>query len=370
MIGAEDHLPYDRPPLSKQFLSGEWDEDKIRLRAAIDPDALGLDWRLGARATALDTAARSVSLSDGSSVSYDGLVITTGTRARALPNSDLEGVFTLRTIDDARSLKSALDAGPNRVLVIGAGFIGAEVAATAREQGLEVTMIEAAPAPLMRVCDAESGMAIAALHEANGVAVKLGVGVDSLLGDTAVTGAALSDGSTVEAEVVVVGIGAIPNTEWLEGSTLTIENGVVCDQTCLAAPGIVAAGDVARWPNERFGGELTRVEQWDNALDQGAYAARRLLAEVAGESVAPFAPVPWFWSDQYDRKIQLAGRASNNAQVVHGSVDEFQFVKVFADDNGEFSGALAWNRPRHAIVARQLLESQTSLAEAIEQLTP
>ncbi len=370
MIGAEDHLPYDRPPLSKQFLTGKWDEDKIRLRAAIDPDALGLDWRLGVRATGLDTTTRTVTVSDGSQVNYDGLVIATGTRARALPNSDLAGVFTLRTLDDARSLKAAFDAGPQRVLVIGAGFIGAEVAATARELGLEVTMIEAAPAPLMRVCDIDSGMAIAALHEANGVDVRLGTGVDSLLGDTAVTGALLSDGSTIEATVVVVGIGAIPNTEWLEGSGLTIDNGVVCDATCLAGPGIVAAGDVARWPNNRFGGELTRVEQWDNALDQGAYAARRLLAEAAGESVEPFMPVPWFWSDQYDRKIQLAGKPSNNAQVVHGSVDDFLFVKVFADDDGEFTGALAWNRPRHAIVARQLIEAGTSLADAIEKLTP
>ncbi|MEZ5341917.1 MAG: FAD-dependent oxidoreductase [Acidimicrobiales bacterium] len=263
----------------------------------------------------------------------------------------------------------ALDAKPNRVVVIGAGFVGAEVAATARDAGLDVTMIEAAPAPLMRVCDADSGMAIADLHRSHGVDVRLATGVTSLVGDDQVSGVALSDGTVIDADVVVIGIGAIPNTEWLEGSGLTIENGIVCDETCLAAPGIVAAGDVARWPNQRFGRVLTRVEQWDNALDQGAYVARRLLAEAAGEAVEPFAPVPWFWSDQYDRKIQLAGQPSNNASVVQGSVEDQVFVKVFADDDGNFCGALAWNRPRHAIMARQLLEARASLAEATEKLS-
>ena len=369
MIGAEPHLPYDRPPLSKQFLSGKWEDEKLRLRAAVDPEALGLDWRLGVRAVGLDCEAKTVTLDDGTSVSFDGLIITTGTRARTLPNADLDGVFTLRSLDDARALKSALDAGPNRLLVIGAGFIGAEVAATARDAGIEVTMVEAAPAPLMRVVDAESGMAVAELHRSHGVDVRLGVGVESLIGDVAVSGVVLSDGTTVEAEVVLVGIGAIPNTEWLEGSGLTLDNGVVCDETCLAAPGIVAAGDIARWPHARYGGALTRIEQWDNALDQGGYAARRLLAEAAGEAVEPYGPIPWFWSDQYDRKMQLAGRASNNAQIVHGSVADQVFVKVFADDDGQFIGVLAWNRPRHAIMARQLLEANASLAEAIEQLS-
>lgn len=375
MVGDEAHLPYDRPPLSKHYLAGSWEEDKLRLRAAADPDALGLEWKLGTRATALDLDARSLTLTNVESgaveeLAFDGLVIATGASPRQLPGSDLDGVHVLRTLDDATGLRAAFDAEPNHVVVIGAGFIGAEVAATARERGLTVSMVEAADTPLSRVLPIEAGEQITALHRAHGVDVYLGVGA-TIVGDgKKVTGVALDSGSTIEADVVVIGIGVVPSTGWLESSGLTIDNGVVCDATCMAAPGIVVAGDVARWPNERFGSELTRVEQWDNAVEQGGYVARRLMAWAAEEEIEPYTPVPWFWSDQYDRKIQLAGVPTAKSELVQGSFDEQRFVQIFLDDNDAFVGALTWNRPRQAIQSRQLITRGAPLDEVRETLAP
>ncbi|MEZ5375392.1 MAG: FAD-dependent oxidoreductase [Acidimicrobiales bacterium] len=371
IVGDEPDYPYDRPPLSKGFLDGRVPEEKLRLRGAADPEALGVDWRLGVAAMSLELAssdggAHTIGLSDGSTLVADGIVIATGSSPRRLDGFDLPGVFELRTLADARGLHDALAAGPKRVVVVGAGFIGAEVASTARGLGLEVTLIEAAPMPLARVLDHGAGEAIADLHRGHGVDVRLGTGVASLqAGDNgAVASVTLADGEVIETDLVVVGVGCVPNTAWLEGSGLTIDNGVVCDETCLAAPGIVAAGDVARWPNPRFGGTLTRVEQWDNAVEQGTYVARRLLALDQGDDVEPYAPTPWFWSDQYDRKIQLAGIPTPNAEVVNGSIEEQVFLQIYADDNGSFVGALGWNRPRQAIQARMLLGQGASLDEA------
>ena len=212
--------------------------------------------------------------------------------------------------------------------VVGAGFIGAEVAATARERGLEVTVIEALPVPLGRVLGTEIGTVCADVHRDHGVDLRLGVGVDGFGGHGRVERVNLSDGTSVDADVVVVGIGVVPNTEWLEGSGLTLDNGVVCDETCLAAPGIAAAGDVARWPNPLFG-ETMRVEHWDNAIAQGQHAALRLLQ--ADDEAQPYAPVPWFWSDQYDRKIQLAGRAApdDEVRIITGSTEERRFAALY-----------------------------------------
>ncbi len=395
MVGAESHYPYDRPPLSKQFLAGNWDEEKLTLRGAVDPTEHDLTWMLGQPATGLDLANRDIAIGD-ERVAYDGLIIATGATPRALPGVDLEGVHVLRTLDDARSLRTDLAQGevvqPRRVCVIGAGFIGAEVAATAQQLGHQVTMVEAAEAPLARVLDLETGMAIAELHRSNGVDVRLGVGVEAIRGDGGEDGrvnqVVLSDGTTIETDVVVVGIGVIPSTEWLAESGLELDNGIVCDNTCLAAPGVVVAGDIARWPNQRYGNKMMRVEQWDNAIEQGAYAGKRLLAwlnqadsdqadsdqtvsdQVPADhsDIEPYAPVPWFWSDQYDRKIQLAGVPSKTAELVHGSLEERRFVQIYADADGAFVGAVAWNRPRHAIKARQLLIRGRTLDEAREEL--
>lgn len=369
VIGDEPDYPYDRPPLSKGFLDGSVPEEKLRLRGAADPEALGIDWHLGVAAVSLDASTKTVALDDGTSITADGVVIATGSSPRSLPGTDYDGVHELRTLADSRALSQALQA-ETRVVIIGAGFIGAEVAATARGMGCAVTMIEAAPTPLARVLDAAAGQAIADLHRGHGVDVRLGNGFDSMQSNAAgaVESVTLTDGSVIDADLVVVGIGCVPNTGWLAGSGLTIDNGVVCDETCLAAPGIVAAGDVCRWPNERFGGALTRIEQWDNAVDQGTYAARRLLAFEANEPVEPYAPVPWFWSDQYDRKIQLAGVPTPNAEVVNGSIADQVFCQIYTDEAGAFVGALGWNRPRQTIQARMLLGNGATADEAREAL--
>lgn len=370
LVGEEAHPPYDRPPLSKQVLAGDWDVDRIALPSAAPADDGGdpFDWRLGERAVGLDLAAREVALAGGDRLGFDGLVIATGCRPRTIGGEGLAGVHVLRTLDDALALRADLERGPSRVAVIGAGFIGSEVAASCRARGLEVTVIEALPVPLERALGAEMGALVADLHRDHEVDLRLGVGVDGFADDGAgrVTGVRLADGTTVDAEVVVVGIGVIPNTEWLEGSGLTLDNGVVCDATTLAAPGVVAAGDVARWPNARFGGEVMRVEHWDNAIEMAQAAAARLLA--AGDDTAlPYEPVPWFWSDLYDRKIQLAGRSGpdDEVQVVTGDVAERRFVALYGRA-GRLVGALGWNRPRHIMQWRQRLTEGMDFADAVD----
>lgn len=365
LIGDEPHAPYDRPPLSKQFLSGDWDADRLALTKPDKLAGLDLEFRLGTRATAFDLASRRISLDDGDELEVDGLLIATGARCRTLPGTgEMAGVFVLRSLDDAVAIRAAFDAGPSRVVVVGAGFIGAEVAATARGRGLAVTVVEALPQPLGRVLGAEMGAVCAEVHREHGVDLRTGVGVERLEAvDGRVERVHLSDGSVVEAEVVVVGIGVIPNTEWLEGSGLEIDNGVVCDATCLAAPGVTAAGDVARWPNERFD-EVMRVEHWDNAVEQGGHAALRLLRDDVGAE--PFTPVPWFWSDQYDRKIQLAGRIrpDDEMTVVTGSVEERRFAALYGRA-GRLVGVLGFNRPRHVMQYKTMIQNDTSYADAL-----
>ena len=248
------------------------------------PDDLDLDWRLGQRATGLDLAERSVLLGGGERLRFDGLVIATGASPKRLPGTDhLDGVHTLRTLDDCLEIRAELERSPRRVAVVGAGFIGAEVAATCRGLGIDVSLIEALPVPLERGLGPEMGAVVADLHRDHGVDVRLGVGVVLIEGGDRVERIRLTDGAVLDIDVVVVGIGVTPNTSWLEGSGLTIDNGVLCDATCTAAPGVVAAGDVARWPNPRFD-EIMRVEHWDNAIAMGAHAARSLLAGDGGRS--------------------------------------------------------------------------------------
>jgi 3-phenylpropionate/trans-cinnamate dioxygenase ferredoxin reductase component len=373
-VGAEPALPYDRPPLSKQVLQGQWEPDKTMLRDQGQYDALGVTWHLGRRATALDPVARTVTLDDGEPLVYDGLVIATGATPRWLPGAaELAGVHVLRTLDECLALRAELEKA-SRLCVVGAGFIGAEVAASARVRGVDVTVLEALPAPLARAFPAELGAACAALHLDRGVDLRCGVTVAGFEGHDRVTGVRLGDpggsggspGKTevIEADVVVVGIGVVPETGWLESSGLTLDNGVVCDATCAtSAPGVVAAGDIARWPNNLFG-ETMRVEHWSNAVEQGAAAAKRLLAGP-GEAV-DFAPVPYFWSDQYDTKIQFLGRCcpTDEVRIVDGSIEERRFVALFGRD-GTLMGALAFNRPRLLMAYRKLLAAKTSFDDAL-----
>ena len=363
LIGDEHHAPYDRPPLSKKYLAGDLDDDRLALTTAEKLADLQLDLRLGCSATGLDVAGRTLEVG-GVAEPFDGLVIATGTRCRTLPGTaGLAGVHTLRTRDDAAAIRDALADGARRLMVVGAGFIGAEVASTAIGRGVDVTMVEALEAPFGRVLGVEMGAVMADVHRHHGVDLRTGVGVDEVLGDGRVAGVRLADGTTLDVDLLVVGIGVVPNTEWLEGSGLTLDNGVVCDETCLAAPGVVAAGDVARWPNPRYG-ELMRVEHWDNAVQQGVHAARRLLQP--DEEATPFAPVPWFWSDQYDRKVQLAGRPhpDDEVRVVAGSTAEHRFAAFYGRD-GRFNAALGMNRPRQVMQSKGLLEAEAPWDEAL-----
>lgn len=357
VLDPSTELPPDRPPLSKQVLAGEWEPQQATSRAATRMVEAGVDLRLGVAATSLDSGTRTVTTSDGDRIAAAGVVIAAGASPRHLPDEPA-GVHVLRTLEDCLALRAELDAGPARVAVIGAGFIGAEVAATCRGRGLEVTMIEAGPLPLGRVLPGAAGEFIAELHRGHGVDVRLGVGVDGLESgvDGRVSSVRMADGSHVDAQVVVVGIGVVPSVAWLEGSGLVLGDGVRCDETLLAAPGIVAAGDVASWPNSRFG-QVMRVEQWENAVEQGEHAGRRVLAEMGlGESPGVFAPIPWFWSDQYDRKLQMAGRPSADdvMEVVEGSIEEQRFVALFRRGDTA-SAVLGVNRPRHVMQARMAM---------------
>ncbi|HKA93022.1 MAG TPA: FAD-dependent oxidoreductase [Acidimicrobiia bacterium] len=364
LVGAESHLPYDRPPLSKELLAGEWEPDQIALRKQ-PYDDLDLDLRLGRRATGLDIENRVVELDGGDALGFEGLVVATGARPRTLPGTPaLDGIFVLRTLDDCLSIRARLDARP-RVVVIGAGFIGSEVAATCRGRGLDVTVLEMLATPLERAVGPVVGDACGRLHHRHGVDLRCGVTVAGFEGTERVEKVRLTDGSTIEADVVVVGVGVVPETRWLESSGLELDNGVVCDETCLAAPGVVAAGDVARWPNPLFDGERMRVEHWTNATEQGVAAARRLLVDDAA-AAEPFAPVPFVWSDQYDVKIQVVGsiRGDDEVAVVDGSLDEHRFVALFGR-GGRLVGALGFSRPRLVMQYRRLIADRASWDDAL-----
>ncbi|HEX2738701.1 MAG TPA: FAD-dependent oxidoreductase [Acidimicrobiia bacterium] len=363
VVGEEPRLPYDRPPLTKEFLAGEWEPERLVLRAN-GYDDLDVEWELDRRAVRLDVEGRALDLHDGQRLAYDGLVIATGASPRLLPDAPrLAGIFTLRTLDDALAVRELLDSNP-KVVVIGAGFIGAEVAATCRKRGLDVTVLEMLPQPMVRGVGTVIGETLAGLHRDHGVDLRCGVRIEAIEGDGRVQRVRLADGAVIEADVLLVAIGVTPNTEWLDGSGLTIDNGVVCDETLLAAPGVVAAGDVARWPNPLFDGELMRLEHWTNATEQGVAAAQRLLA-AEGEA-QPFAPVPFVWSDQYDVKIQSAGRFSgeDDMQVVDGSLEERRFVAVFGRA-GRLSGVIAFSRPRLLMQYRMMIAQRTSFDDAL-----
>lgn len=371
LVGDETEVPYDRPPLSKKLLAGEWEPDRIRLRKPDDFQSLGLELRLGARATALDTDARMLSLADGSGVHYDGLVIATGASPRRLPGQPaLRGVLEVRTLSQSMQLRDLIADGSARVVVIGAGFIGLEVAATARQKGCEVTVLEGAPAPLIRGLGAEMGIAAASVHGRNGVHVRCGVQVAGIEGDAGrVTGVRLADGSLVPAEVVVVGVGVTPATEWLDDSGLSLRDGIVCDATLnVGVPGVYAAGDCARWPNMAFAGHddvEMRVEHWTNAAEQGAAAARNLLAVARGLEPTGYQSVPFFWSDQFDSRIQFVGRAhgGDDVHVFAGSTDG-AFAALYGWE-GRLRGVLGVSMPRMVMPFRSLLAAQASWTDAL-----
>lgn len=364
LVGAETHLPYDRPPLSKQLLSGAWESDRLRLRAPEALDALGLDLRLGRTATALDTGAREVVLDGGERLPYDALVVATGLTPRRLPGTEgLAGAHVLRTVEDALALRDQL-AGRPRVVVAGAGFIGAEAAAVAVGAGADVTLVSADPVPLADVLGAELGAMLAGVHREHGVRLEAGalaVGVTSAGG--AVTGVTLADGRRLPADAVVMGLGAVPATGWLAGSGLSLGNGVECDATLHAGSGVWAAGDVACWPSARTGGPL-RVEHRTHAAESGLAAARNLLAGPGAGT--PFDPVPFVWSDQYDLRVQMYGRTrgADEVRVVEGSADARELVALYRCGD-RVCGVTGVNRPRQTRGYRALVAEGADWAGAL-----
>lgn len=357
VIGDELHRPYDRPPLSKEFLAGTLGEADLVLET--DGEDLQAEWLLGIRATGLDRSERAVRLADGREVRADGVVIATGAAARMLPGAEgLAGVHTLRTLDDARALRDELARG-GRLVVIGGGFIGAEVASTAHALGLDVTVVEVAPTPLAGPLGETMGGIVSALHADHGVRLLCGVGVKGLSGERRVDAVLLEDGRSIPADIVVVGVGARPCVDWLEGSGVELDNGVKCGadgRTSLA--GVVAVGDCANWYDPRAGAHH-RVEHWTGARERPDAAVTTLLA---GGVVEPGVPrPPYFWSDQYGVKIQFAGHAAgaDSVTVEEGAPGDRNVLAVYRRA-GHPVAVLGMNQPRLFMRWRKQLAAATS----------
>jgi NADPH-dependent 2,4-dienoyl-CoA reductase/sulfur reductase-like enzyme len=360
MVCDEPEPPYDRPPLSKSLLAGQSTEAEIGLLG--DGETFDADWRVGVAATGLQPAERSVALSDGSDLQVDAVVIATGARPRRPWPDPPAGVCTLRTLDDARALRARLLPGA-RLVVVGAGFIGAEVASTARGLGVDVTVVEALPTPLSAALGSEFGAVIAGLHAAHGVRLLCGTGVGRLVGRQQVEGVELADGRLIPADVVLVGVGVQPNVEWLAGSGLTVAGGVRCDAYGVTGIDQVAAvGDCASWYEPALGGHF-RLEHWTGARERAAIAVSSLLS---GGSQRIESRPPYFWSDQYGRTLQLAGRTAgaDSVAVEEGSVAEHDFLAVYRRA-GQPVAVLALGHARSFVRWRKQL-----LAGSPDQPTP
>ncbi|GAA2802643.1 NAD(P)/FAD-dependent oxidoreductase [Kribbella solani] len=345
VLGAEWHPPYDRPPLSKQFLRGDWDEDRTRLRPEAMLSALDASFVLGDSAVAFDSGSRTVTTASGRTLTADAVVIATGLTPRRLPGVQPDGVHVLRTLDDAAALRKDF-AAAKRLVVVGDGVLGAEIAATARKMGLAVTMAGPQTVPLESQLGPMIGGLLAELHRSEGVELRLGTAVIGLTDrDGRVSGVQLADGNVLPAEVVVVALGATPATEWLSGSGLVIDNGVVCDACCRAADGVYAVGDVARWPYEDV---LIRLENRTNATEQALCVADNFLG-----ADRPYAPVPYFWTDQFAAKLQVHGRPAADAEVVvaEGNLEDGRFVAHYRR-GGRVVAVLGWNLPKQTRLHR------------------
>ncbi|CAM02118.1 ferredoxin reductase [Saccharopolyspora erythraea NRRL 2338] len=349
VLGDEPHVPYDRPPLSKQILAGQWEPERAHLRSDDALERLDARLLLGDAAVSLDVAARTVRSTSGRDLTADAVVVTTGVRPRVLPGqAGQRGVHVLRSLDDALALRVRL-LGARRLVVAGDGVLGAEVAATARGLGVEVVLAGPQSAPMEAQLGPLASGALAELHREHGVDVRPGVAVEGLAAaDSRVTGVRLTTGEVLDADVVVVALGAVSNTGWLEDSGLVLENGVVCDSRCSAADGIYAVGDVARWQHHGLGG-LVRLENRTNASEQAAAVAANILG-----ADLPYAPVPHFWTDQFAARIQVHGLLPADAQVdvVEGDTASRRFAAVYQRD-GRAVGVLGWNMPKQARLLRR-----------------
>ncbi len=349
VLGAESSPPYDRPPLSKQVLSGAWEPEKTTLRSEATLSALDAEFVLGDSAVGVDRAERAVHTATGRVLRADTIVAATGVRPRVLPGPQaLAGVRVLRTVDDSLGLRADLLTA-SRLVVVGEGVLGAEVAATARGMGLDVTMAGPQPAPMMTQLGPFVAGRLAELHAERGVALRLGAGVDGFTEEAGrVTGVRLDGGEVLPADVVVVAVGAAPVTDWLAGSGVEVADGVICDSRCRAAEGVYAVGDVARWWNEQLG-ELVRLENRTNAVAQAGAVAGNILGEDRA-----YTPVPYFWTDQYDVTLQMHGFLPSDAEVsvVDGDLAAGRFVALYQRDH-RTTGVLGWNMAKQARIRRQ-----------------
>jgi NADPH-dependent 2,4-dienoyl-CoA reductase/sulfur reductase-like enzyme len=364
IIGDEAHRPYDRPPLSKDFLAGKITPGHLLLESAGEgegTDPLQAEWLLGKAARSLDAAGRTVTLDDGSVIQADGVVIATGASARTLPElAGLANVFTLRTLEDAQDLAPELVPG-TRLVIVGAGFIGAEVASTARALGVEVTVVCTGTVPLSRPLGAEMAATLAALHRVNGVELICDATVESYYsGEGVVSGLRLADGRYLPADVVLVAIGAVPNTAWLAGSGIELGDGVQCDPMGRTnVPGVVAVGDCAAWLDEESG-KHRRVEHWSGAVERPSLAVAALLDPGAARQPLN---LPYFWSDQYNVRIQFAGQARDTdlVSIEAGDPAAHSFLAVYYR-GGEPVAVLGANQPRLFTRWRRQLNAARSAA--------
>ncbi|OBK15234.1 NAD(P)/FAD-dependent oxidoreductase [Mycobacterium asiaticum] len=357
IVSDEVHLPYDRPPLSKEVLRAEVDDVALKPREWYDEK--GVTLRLGAAATGVDITARTVTLADGTSLGYDELVIATGLVPRRIPTfPDLEGIRVLRSFDECLALRTHASSA-KRAVVVGAGFIGCEVAASLRGMGVEVTLVEPQPTPLASVLGEQIGNLVTRLHRDEGVDVRTGLGVAEVRGTGHVDSVVLSDGTEVGADLVVVGIGSIPATDWLAGSGIEIDNGIVCDEAGrTSAPNVWALGDVASWRDTT--GHQARVEHWSNVADQ----ARVVVPAMLGRDVPTNAVVPYFWSDQYDVKIQCLGEPVAT-DVVHLVEDDGRKFLAYYERDGVLVGVVGGGLPGKVMKVRGKIAAGVPIAEML-----
>lgn len=365
VVGDEEHPPYNRPPLSKEALAGgvEVPDLAFRRKSSVD-DVI---WRLGSGAATCDLATHTATLADGTVLEFDGLVVASGIRPRRLPiPGPIAGRHVLRTADDARAVRSELHPGAH-VVIMGAGFIGCETAATARKLGAEATIVALDEEPMVRPLGAELGAAMRRRHEAHGVHFHLGHTIDAFNGEGRVESVSLSDGTELPATLVIEAVGSVTNTEWLHGNDLDLSDGLLTDsamQVPTALAPVVAVGDIARHPNALFDGLPHRIEHWNMPTETGRRAGRTLAALLHGEEPdrGPFTAMPSFWSDQYDYKLQSFGMPGLATQIVvrDGSVDEPCIVE-YHDDSG-IVGVVGIDRTQDLAPIRKQLMERTPVA--------
>lgn len=351
LIGNEPHLPYQRPPLSKKFLSGDIGPEGLWLRPPAFYETQSIDFIPDVEVKAIDPSSQRIELGNGDRLDYGSLVLATGTRARkfALEGGDLDGVLTLRGIADVERIRPLLQAG-NNLVIIGAGYIGLEVAAVAKGLGKSVTVVEAQDRPMKRVVAPETSSYFTNLHKERGITLLLNTGVEALVGEGRVSGVKLSNGTEIQADAVLVAVGAEPNDGLAEAAGLDVDNGIIVDGGGVTSnPNIYAAGDCTRFFSNRYGRSV-RMESVQNAIDQAKVVAQSILGQEAD-----YDPLPWFWSDQYDIKLQIAGLSDGyDRTVTVGSVDDNKFYVAYLK-NDQLIAVDSINSPRSHMMARRVI---------------